>query len=549
MRPKLLGINREPAAKECRMKQRRKKELERIMVDRKIVESLRDGKSLTSICKSTGKSKGYAIKIKDLALEYGYIERLDEVAKVFRAGSKAIPEFPVALFPLKDGRSERPAEADKILDPKRDWIKERLELGWSPQTIFEEIPLSVPRANFYRYLQRTKIIRCAQKRNIIELIHAPGECLQVDWGKLFDVVDKNGAKKTIWIFIGILGHSRYEMARVVERLDFQTTIEVLISMFEELGGVPRKVTSDNPKVFVKEASKYEPFLNPAFSRFASHYGFTVEALPPSAPEKKGKVERMVPVKRRLFESYDIKSYDLKTAQDHINRKLQITNERRHGTHLEKPINVFLNEEAKTLKILPTLKYEIEEIVHSNVRADGYVRFLNKYYRVDSTLKREVALVIGNSTQVAIYIKGRLVETYERISDKFTTKACKDHYKEPWEKTLQDHGHYLDRARVIGQNVERFTGIVLARGEGFVDTRVVWGLLTLNKKYSNADVDKACKSALELSQVNLHTVRQLLNIMANPKKESDEPEITKTEGGKFTRSMKEYKNHLKLIHSK
>jgi len=94
---------------------------------------------------------------------------------------------------------------------------------------------------------------------------------------------------------------------------------------------------------------------------------------------------------------------------------------------------------------------------------------------------------------------------------------------------------------------------LARGEGFVDTRVVWGLLTLNKKYQNADVDKACLSALELSQVNLKTVRQLLNIMASPKTNTDsssteELHPAQSIGGKFARPMSDYKNHLKLIYS-
>jgi len=164
--------------------------------------------------------------------------------------------------------------------------------------------------------------------------------LQVDWGKLFDVIDAaTGKRKTIWIFVGVLGHSRYEMARVVERLDFATTIEVLISMFEELGGVPRRDTSDNPKVFVREASEYEPLINPAFERFAQSYGFTVEALPAAAPEKKGKVERLMPQMRRLFESYDRSSYDLASAQAQITRKLVLANERKNGTHLQRPIDV------------------------------------------------------------------------------------------------------------------------------------------------------------------------------------------------------------------
>jgi hypothetical protein len=313
------------------------------------------------------------------------------------------------------------------------------------------------------------------------------------------------------------------------------------------------VTSDNPKVFVQKADDYEALLNPAFERFASHYGFTVEALPPGAPEKKGKVERMVPVKRRIFESYDLNNYTQKSAQTHLDQKMLILNERKHGSHLQKPIDVFISDEASLLKALPFLRYECETILRSTVRSDGYVRFLNKYYRVDGRLKGELALVIGNTSHVNIYCRGRLLEVYEKIQDKFTMKSCKDHYKEPWEKTLQDHGHYLLRAKAIGGNVERFVDIILSRGEGFVDTKVIWGLLTLDKKYTHVDIDKACLSALELSQVNLRTVRQLLNIMAKPKEKGnqikDENQTTaQAMGGKFARPMSEYKKHLKLVHS-
>jgi hypothetical protein len=90
---------------------------------------------------------------------------------------------------------------------------------------------------------------------------------------------------------------------------------------------------------------------------------------------------------------------------------------------------------------------------------------------------------------------------------------------------------------------------LARGEGFVDTRIVWGLLTLNKKYKCEDIDKVCLSALELSQINLKTVHQLLNIMAKPKPKMllrEEAPTEQTMGGKFARNMSEYKNHLRLI---
>ncbi|MBK9038945.1 MAG: transposase family protein [Bdellovibrionales bacterium] len=124
--------------------------------------------------------------------------------------------------------------------------------------------------------------------------------MQVDWAKALDVIDQDGRKRTIWAFIGILGHSRYTMVRVMDKCDFVTTVKAIQSMLFEVGGVPRKITSDNPKVFVNRASEHEPILNAGYERFASHTGFTIEALPPADPQKKGKVERTVQLVRRLL---------------------------------------------------------------------------------------------------------------------------------------------------------------------------------------------------------------------------------------------------------
>lgn len=526
------------------------KDLGKITVDRKIVEHFRDGKSASQVARITGKGKGYVIKIRDLATEYGYLEVVSHEPKLHRATPKELPPFPEALFPIKDNRQSRPADTDNLLDPHKEWISERLELGWSPQTVFEELTVGVPRANFYRYLNRHGLRVSASLRSSPEIIHAPGECLQVDWGKLFDV-DRNGKKKTIWAFIGTLGHSRYSMVRVVDRCDFETTIRVLISMFTEIGGVPRKVTSDNPKVFVIGSSKHEPTLNVGYERFASWYGFTIEALPPRDPKKKGKVESNVKLIRRLFESYDENNFSLISAQEHIDRKLKIANERRHGSHQLKPIDVFLNDEATAIKGLPQVPYEVETIVATNIRQDGYVRFLNKYYCVDKRLKGEEVIVIGNTERVSIYCKGTLLEVYDRITDPFQTKATKDHYKEAWEKTLNDHGHYIKKAEEIGPNVGRFIQIILSRGNGFVDTRVVWGVLTLNKRFAPSDIDRACASTIELSTVTLRALKSLLAIHAKPQPKSNSANINEsyqTTGGKFIRPISEYKTHLRLVYS-
>ena len=512
-------------------------------MDRKIVEMFRTGKSASAIAKNLEKGKGYVISVRDLAEEYGFIEKISDEPRLYRATEKQLPPYPEILFPIVDLRKSRPAETDQILEPQKAWITERLNLGWSSQTIFEEMKVSVPRSNFYRYLERQHLQADRLLRSSPEIVHGPGECLQVDWAKLFDVKDPSGKSKTVWAFIGILGHSRYTMVRVMQKCDFAATVAALTSMFEELGGTSKRVTSDNPKVFVNLASKHEPLLNAGYERFSSYYGFTIEALPPSDPQKKGKVERTVQLVRRLFESFDQSQFTMEYAQAHADLKIGLANQRRHGTHGQRPSSVFESEKL-TLRPLPQVPYELEAIIFSTVRADGYVRFCNKYYRIDQRLKTQVATVIGNGKKVSIYVAGRLLETYDRITDPFVSKACKDHYKESWEKTMNDHGHYVRHAEAIGENVSRFIQVILARGEGFVDTRVVWGILTLVKKYPAKDIDQACMSALELSQVNLRTVKALLNLC--PKRKDSEE--YKTTGGKFARPMSEYKAHLRIVPS-
>lgn len=162
----------------------------------------------------------------------------------------------------------------------------------------------------------------------------------------------DGRKRTLWAFIGVLGHSRYTAVRVMDKCDFGATVKAIQSMLFELGRVPRKITSDNPKVFVKLASEHEPILNAGYERFASHTGFTVEALPSADPQKKGKVERTVQLVRRLFESFDIKEFSLERAQSHIDLKMKIANAQKHGSHSEKPAEIFEHQERANFRSLP-----------------------------------------------------------------------------------------------------------------------------------------------------------------------------------------------------
>jgi hypothetical protein len=290
-------------------------------MDRKIVERLILKKSFNDIEKDLKVGKKRIRKVHDLAKALGYLD------------DKVLPPYPESIFdPPAPGIGGPVSIPDQVLLEHKQWIKDRLELGWRKVTLLEELPVKVSPSSFYRFLKRHKLYEQTTILRVVpEIIHAPGESLILDWGKLCDVIDpETGKKRTLWFLSGIMGHSRYMMVRLVWDNKLSTTLNALENMFNEAGGVPKKLTSDNPKCFSTEASKFEPILNPGFERFCSHYGVIAEMLPPADPEKKGKVERSVSYIRRLYEAYG-EFVSIEDSQKYLDKKVAIANERKHGT--------------------------------------------------------------------------------------------------------------------------------------------------------------------------------------------------------------------------
>jgi hypothetical protein len=506
-------------------------------MDRKIVQLLIENKSFNYISKTLKVSK------KRIRQTYSMAE-----AKGYFTGNQ-LPSYPEAIFdyelPIKAGPV---SEADSELLGQLDWIKNRRKAGWHLITIWEELPIKdITKASFYRFIKRHHIvedkekIRCRMKVTS-EIIHGPGEALILDWGKLMDVIDpETGKKRTLWFLGGVMGHSRYMMVRLVWDNKTETTLNAIESMFNELGGIPKKIISDNPKCFSIEASNYEPLLNPAFERFCQYYGATPEMLPPREPKKKGKIERMVPYVRRLFESHGEQWQGIEFAQGHLNKKVELANQRKHGSTRLRPVDIFVQHEAPLLGPLSELAYEREEYHHGVVRRDGHVRFRGKYYSVNEEFITKNMFIIGNREVVKIYHQGVLLETHPRLTSSFQSKSTKPQHLKVHERIIGDHGHYLSRAEKIGPAVKDLIEAILFSGNGFIDTRKVWGILSLEKDYSKDLIDRACRNALECEQLSYRTVVTFLQL--SPKEIVD---IPKSKNNKFIREIDEYRLQLKLL---
>lgn len=507
-------------------------------MERKIVEQLASGKGFNAVCRDLGVGRNRAAHIQEKAREYGYLD-----------GSTPIPPYPEALFPDPvDGRSLKTSDADKQLQELREWIEGRLQAGWYPITIFEELPVGVGRSSFYRFLHRYNLVGLGEnaRRTIVEeIIHAPGEALIVDWGKLTNVINpETGRKQILWMFLGIMGHSRYLIVRLVWTHDVSTTLTTLEEMFRELGGVPKRIVSDNPKCFSLEASKYEPLLNPAYERFAAHYGTQIECLPPRSPELKGKIERMMPFVRRLYQAHGDQWYGQEESQDYINKKVAIANERVHATTRRRPMDMLIEEEAAALAPLPALAYEVEEFHEGKVRKDCHVRFRNKYYSVEEKYRGQWVVMIGNSRQVSIYHGGKLIEVHDRIADPNISKSTKPHHMAPWERSLKDGSYYRKMAARLGPYVEQVILRLLMAGNGFIDTRKIWGILSLDKKYPADAINESCRRAVSVDSYGYRTILAFLERGSEGEDKEEGKSTNTTQTSKFIRPMEEYKQLLK-----
>jgi hypothetical protein len=202
-------------------------------VDRMILEKLRLGAGVEKTAHEVGVGKRRVREAREKGIAYGY---LDASGKAPGPVAMLLAPLPLFADPL-DGRALKSSPQDEELAGRLEWIKERLLAGWAPITVFEELGSShgVGRSSFYRFLDRHSLHDLGKSYRapslIAPIVHAPGEALILDWGKLRDVVDpKTKQKRTLWCFVGVMGHSRYMTVRLV----WTNTVEVTCHAIESM---------------------------------------------------------------------------------------------------------------------------------------------------------------------------------------------------------------------------------------------------------------------------------------------------------------------------
>jgi hypothetical protein len=91
----------------------------KLLMDRKIVQSLIEGQSFNKISKLLKVSKNRIKKVNELAKEMGYLD------------GKALPAYPEVIFNYTKSKEIEPVSAiDNELLNHLEWIEDRRKTGW-----------------------------------------------------------------------------------------------------------------------------------------------------------------------------------------------------------------------------------------------------------------------------------------------------------------------------------------------------------------------------------------------------------------------------------
>lgn len=270
-----------------------------------------------------------------------------------------------------------------ILDPYKDYIKERLEeYPLSAVRILEEIqergyPGSYTVVKeFVRTIRLSKQIPAEYRYET-----GPGIQSQVDWGEV-DKVVVDGKSRKLYCFTMVLGFSRMRYVEFTLDLKTETFVQGHVNAFQYFGGITKEILYDNTKnVVLKRALKSnESEWNPLFEDFFNYYGFIPRLCKPGkqGAKTKGKIERVVGYVKDNF--YLGRAYasiqDLNTQSSAWMEKV---NRLAHGTTKIPPYDRL--PEEKLVPFDEKSPYQIVRTEFRKISKDCYFSYMGNHYSV------------------------------------------------------------------------------------------------------------------------------------------------------------------------
>jgi transposase len=407
---------------------------------------------------------------------------------------------PAKVFP---GSGSKPAKAFAGSDvpprssaaPYRDAILEKLELGLTIQRVYQDLQEEYGYAHSYESLKRY-VRKLARRRRSVGVMHTiPGEEGQVDFFQGAPTLDaKTGQWRRPWVFRMTLCHSRHGYEEAVWDQKVATFLRLHETAFRDLGGVPRVIRHDNLKAAVVRACLYDPDVNPVYSAFSEHWGFTALPTKPRNPPENGKQERSGgyvksnALEGRRFGSLDEQNQHLR----HWNRT--IARLRIHGTTRRQVFTHFEETDRKALQPLAAEPFAIFERGTRTVHPDGHVEVDGAFYPVPAHLLGEEVEVRWDARLVRVFHGEAPVAVHARVPPGEFARRPGAHNQEPTSSQRAYVAKLIATCARVGPALKEWAEAAYAE-RGVRALRLIQGALHLVRKHPREAVLHAAKKAL------------------------------------------------------
>jgi transposase len=314
---------------------------------------------------------------------------------------------------LAQGEQRRSPRVPSVLESYRGYVERRFadDPHLDATVLLRELrPLGFARSyqTLTRELRRLglrpecPVCKRGGHRLTIELVHGPGEELQLDWLELAET--PWGAPA--YVLVGALSYSGRIRAVLSDGMDFAHLVACLDGVLRRLGGTARSWRTDRMATLVEPGTDR---LRPEAAELAKHYGVTVAVCPPRRAQRKGVVEAAIRyVGRSWWRTARVAS--LAEAQRSLDGWcVEVADQRRRG-----PLSVAEKAAAEPLLALPPTAYPAELRVERVVSSSALVSFEGNRYGVPPTVAGQMVTVrvrVGEPVVQIVSAAGVLIATH------------------------------------------------------------------------------------------------------------------------------------------
>jgi transposase len=338
---------------------------------------------------------------------------------------------------------------------------------------------------------------------------APGAEAQVDFGEGAKVITPDGKRRRTYVFRIVLSHSRKAYSEATFTQTTEDFFRCLENAFAHFGGVTKTLVIDNLKAAVAHPDWFDPVLTPKVQAFCQHYGTVILPTKPYMPRHKGKVESGV----KYVKNNALKARQFTSLEDE-NRCLAdwertVADKRIHGTTKQQVGKRFEEVERATLLPRPLERFAFFHEAKRKVSRDGHVEVAKAYYSTPPEYLGREVWVRWDARLVRIFNhRFEPIAVHVRHEQgRFSTNP--QHVPREKISGLEKGVSYLlPKVSVVGPFTKQWSESMI-HARGVQGTRVLLGLLSLTKKHSCEELEKACETALSHGCWHLKTVRHLL----------------------------------------